>query len=362
MAGEGQVDLTFEGEDAARSIASAVQNSSLVELRSALRSELIRVRNLTAFITKRDEFPVATGGFADVFKAEMEGDEDENGWVVLPETVGIKVLRIDKCPDPVRAKRRWDRELEVWHRLHHPNVVELLGIYHKEGRSGMVTHWHKNGNAREYLEKQPFVNRVQLIMDVASGLAYLHQFHPVIVHGDLKADNVLIDNHGRALLTDFGLSQFIGDMAERTIPATSKFAGARRWLSPEIAVELIDDSYISPPLPVRTCASDVWAFGCTAYELMTSMVPYRHRDRDWHVLFDIANGVKPGRRQEPSMPGSTDQLWELMDLCWVHQPERRPSMNILVPRISRLSLPGWIQVHHVRRGTLPTQALETQVL
>ncbi|KAG8724263.1 hypothetical protein FRC09_020551 [Ceratobasidium sp. 395] len=66
----------------------------------------------------------------------------------------------------------------------------------------MVSPWMENGNLMTYIKRNSSVNRYQLCTEVAQGLAYLHKRE--MVHGDLKAANVLISDRGVAMLTDFG--------------------------------------------------------------------------------------------------------------------------------------------------------------
>ncbi|KAI6150061.1 kinase-like domain-containing protein [Pisolithus thermaeus] len=110
------------------------------------------------------------------------------------------------------------------------------------------------GSARSYVQDRRNDPR-PLIRDIAEGLHYLHS-HPKgpIIHGDLKGDNVLIDQNGRALLTDFGLSVHINSSFTMTV--NSPCGGSLYWMAPE----LVEDKGAIP----ATTKSDVWSFGMTA--------------------------------------------------------------------------------------------------
>ncbi|KAJ7198994.1 kinase-like domain-containing protein, partial [Mycena pura] len=101
------------------------------------------------------------------------------------------------------------------------------------------------------------------------GLAYVHSRN--VVHGDLKGSNVLISDKGYAVLSDFGLSRSL----ERPTGYTTSIysvAGSLSWSSPE----LIRPWFHPEESCIKTLASDVWAFGCTVYEVRRGSWPSPH--------------------------------------------------------------------------------------
>ncbi|KAJ7454435.1 kinase-like domain-containing protein, partial [Mycena latifolia] len=96
---------------------------------------------------------------------------------------------------------------------------------------------------------------IELLYDIIMGLAYLHSED--IVHGDLRGRNILI-HEGRALLTDFGLAEFVEFEISTNAPTRT------RWMAPEL---LLPDIYQPGKPPRCTQASDVWAFGCVCCEV-----------------------------------------------------------------------------------------------
>jgi len=265
------------------------------------------------------------GGFADIHWGEWERRlEDRRTETTL---VAIKLLRVlsGKDIDGVRARKRLNREVYVWHRLDHPNIAKMFGTsYHMSGRPAMILEWYRNGNAVEYLENHPDADRKLLVRDIARGLNYLHHtLDPPIVHGDLKGNNVLITDSCHAVLTDFGLSQVIEDLIGPSGNTTSTCQGTVRWMAPEL---ILDDE--NNKMLQLTFGSDVWSFGCTAYELLTGKLPYHDRPRDFSVIRDIMRGCKPG---EPDAsldyaPGPQDKIWNLLDHCWSLSADARPQM------------------------------------
>lgn len=104
------------------------------------------------------------------------------------------------------------REMNIWSRLDHPNIVPLRGYaLGEDGTPEFISPWYAFGDILTYLEKHPFADRRDLVRQVAQGLTYLHSQKPPVIHGDLKSGNVLVNSAGIAGLCDFGLSQMIAD-------------------------------------------------------------------------------------------------------------------------------------------------------
>ena len=114
----------------------------------------------------------------------------------------------------------------------------------------------------------------------------MHERKPQFIHGDLKAvsllfmmvsykishinvqTNILIDDQGRGVLSDFGLARALGK-TDKSGLTTSSISGSLRWLAPELFPKLEGGQANSQTEIQRTKASDVWAFGCTVYEVST---------------------------------------------------------------------------------------------
>ncbi|KAG8927672.1 hypothetical protein FRC01_007096 [Tulasnella sp. 417] len=111
----------------------------------------------------------------------------------------------------------------------------------------------ENGNVLKYIGKHPDVNRVRLLCETSEAIDYLHR--QTIVHGDIKASNILVGVDGHVLLCDVGLA----GMLPAQISLSWKGVGTFRWQSPELWDD--DDG-------TRTFASDVYAFSMTIAEVM----------------------------------------------------------------------------------------------
>ncbi|KZT54929.1 kinase-like protein [Calocera cornea HHB12733] len=156
----------------------------------------------------------------------------------------MKTMLADLIRDPEEEKRKADRhlarELISWAVLQHDNILRLSGICMVESHSlrmfGMVAPWLEHGHAINYLKNNAERPRSLLLRDIAQGLMYLHSaFQPPLIHGDLKASNVLVDITHRAVLADFGLTGTKPDIPDD--PASqglSRTIGNERWKAPEM--------------------------------------------------------------------------------------------------------------------------------
>ncbi|KAG9111308.1 hypothetical protein FRC07_008064 [Ceratobasidium sp. 392] len=126
--------------------------------------------------------PLSNGGYGDVYRGSLKSGE----------SVALKSM-IDTA-----------RELYTWSKCQHAHVAKLLGLAMFRNQIAMVSPWMENGSMMSYIERNPSADRCQLCAQVAEGLTYLH--HIDLIHGDVKAANVLISDQGVAMLTDFGNS------------------------------------------------------------------------------------------------------------------------------------------------------------
>ncbi|CAE6515497.1 unnamed protein product [Rhizoctonia solani] len=145
---------------------------------------------------------IATGGFGDIFKGKLKDGTP----------VAIKVWRSRALHEELgKVGKRAMREIYNWSQLDHDNIQKLLGVIVFDERLGMISEWMERGNLQEYLQKNPNVDGYPLCVQVAQGVEYLHNRN--MIHGDLKAINILVSPDHKLKLTDFDYSI----MAESTV-------------------------------------------------------------------------------------------------------------------------------------------------
>ncbi|KAF9230671.1 kinase-like domain-containing protein, partial [Melanogaster broomeanus] len=203
------------------------------------------------------------------------------------------------------------RELGIWRRLNHPNIVPFLGIAYAFGSGHfpcMVSMWMSNGTLTSYIKKcgteLALSNRLQLVEGIATGLEYLHSQN--IVHGDLHPMNVLIDSEHNARLTDFGFTQVLGSVQEPIgyLQSVNCRPGAMMWA----ALELFSDS---PSCRLEiTVKSDIYSLGSIMLFVFSGKRP-------WPSLSNIQQNLRSGLNPErPTSPTIPDDIWRFIEKCW----------------------------------------------
>ncbi|KAF8123356.1 kinase-like domain-containing protein, partial [Boletus edulis] len=217
------------------------------------------------------------------------------------------------------------RELGIWRRLKHKNIVPFLGIAYGFGRPGyasLVSFWMANGSLYSFLARHDHqlttAHRLQLLLETANGLCYLHSYEPPVVHGDLSSHNVLLDRNYNARLIDFGFASMTGDMPEASLylqmsqmkPGTIRFAAPEHFLA--------DGEQAMPP----TTQSDMYSFGnlgLLASIVLSGKRPWSEIQHEPAVIVRLLQGHRP---KKPLSRPIEDLHWELIERCWSSIGER----------------------------------------
>ncbi|KAF9780779.1 kinase-like domain-containing protein [Thelephora terrestris] len=246
--------------------------------------------------------PAAWGVFAEIFKCDYRGQ-----WVA------VKILRVSPASLSPRIMNTFHHEVVNWKVLpRHPNVLPLLGADVTGSRLAMVSQWMANGEIRDFITAHPNANRFKLLADVARGLVHLHNHG--VAHGDLRGRNVLVDGNGRARLIDFVLLRDISDTTVIVSSNSSRRGFTARWAAPEL---FLDDS-------CKSKSSDCYSLGMVAYETLTNRVPFYDCASNMFI-FRVLNGERPKRPQGTQGIWFTDDIWNILEDCWRHNPSDRPS-------------------------------------
>ncbi|CAE6518215.1 unnamed protein product [Rhizoctonia solani] len=298
--------------------------------------------DLTGLVRKVDSNPFARGGFADIWMGELS-------WLITSpvQQVAIKVPHVTsrhlRGTERQEVERRLERELKTWRTLRHPNILPLLGTSTDLGTfpfalplPSMITEYCPLGTLANYLaEHDEPIDDLAMIHDIASAIVYMHEMDPPIVHGDLKAENILISKNHTPRVSDFGLSRAVKSSDMPTGYTTSTFHGSMRWMSPEL--HQADDNGRPPPF---TPASDIWAFGMVMLEVETCDIPWSHIIHEPAVILTVMRGnTPPPPKNKIISPG----LWALMQDCWKQDPAERGSMRDIMSRIDLLKFQRDVQ-------------------
>jgi guanylate cyclase, other len=209
----------------------------------------------------------------------------------------------------IKLKEEFVSEMRLLSRLRHPCITTVMGAVLETGEEPLlVMELMDHGSLFDLLHNDSMVIEGDIVLpilrDIAQGLRFLHAATPEIIHGDLKALNVLVDHKFRAKVADFGLSQKKGSGA----------AGTPYWMAPEL---LRDESR-------NTTSSDVYSFGIVLFEVYSREIPYQGEKFD-DVIRDIRD---PNIRKRPGTPVSMpSQITELMNECIGENPSARPTFH-----------------------------------
>ncbi|KAF8496698.1 ras guanine nucleotide exchange factor domain-containing protein [Russula emetica] len=232
--------------------------------------------DLSGKVIRTSDHPIASGGSQDIYTGEWTGQE-----------VALAYPR-----NQSRAGREgFQRQVEIWRTLRHPNILQLLGIASIGDFVYSVSPYMEFGHVTRFLKAHPDADRVLLLSEIASATEYLHMNG--IIHGDLQGSNVLISRDGHACLGDLGTAR----VEERPL-----LMDHLRWLAPE----LVADSRYVP----TTRATDV----C-------------HVSNEAFIPLVIRDGPLPTRPEHANTRRLSDAMWNLMNQCWQRDPKSRPSMS-----------------------------------
>ncbi|KAJ7030172.1 kinase-like domain-containing protein [Mycena alexandri] len=287
------------------------------------------------------ERPVKSGGFADIFHGQYTNQAGEK------VEVALKVLRIfSSQADSERRifQEKFAKEALSWSHLNHDNIVPFIGVNSTfPGQTmAMVSLWMAQGSILTYMADRSLSSRsaFSLIHDVIQGVSYLHAMN--IVHGDLCGRNILINQDGRACLSDFGLAGFI---EVQTSIKTSIRSGSGKWMAPEL---LLPEVY-RPNHPFqRTVESDVWAFACVVCEIWTEgTIPFVDKSEGAIIMEWFNPATEQGTQQlspytwpqTKSGQAMPQHLWELVQSCWRRNPILRPTVQVISQEISAMAPP-----------------------
>lgn len=150
------------------------------------------------------------------------------------------------------------------------------------------------------------------------------------MHQDLRCSNILVNWDGDAVLGDFGLS-IVNPEPYQDIMFSLQGRRAR-WYAPEL---LFPDPHSSDSLRASR-KTDNYAFGIVMLELFTEASPFSYIAHDAAMVVDLFHGGLPRRPELIELHGPEselalwDNLWNVMERCWLRQPKDRPSASMLV--------------------------------
>jgi serine/threonine protein kinase len=224
------------------------------------------------------------------------------------EIVAIKVLKRALSRDEV-YRQRFEREARAAREVEHRHLVPVLEAGEDDGVHYLAMAYVDGRSLGERIETEgqlSLTECVRIVGELASGLDALHT--KGLVHRDVKPSNVMLDRHGSAALTDFGLAR--GE-AYTVLTRPGEVMGTLDYIAPE----LISGGGATP-------ASDIYALGCVAYECMTGAAPFAGRGMFEAAVAHVEEQPPDPGEKRADLP--SDLTWGLLHAL-AKDPARRPT-------------------------------------
>ncbi|KAH1226836.1 putative LRR receptor-like serine/threonine-protein kinase [Glycine max] len=269
---------------------------------------------------------IGKGSFGSVYYGKMKDGKE----------VAVKTMT-----DPSSyGNQQFVNEVALLSRIHHRNLVPLIGYCEEEYQHILVYEYMHNGTLREYIhecssQKQlDWLARLRIAEDAAKGLEYLHTgCNPSIIHRDVKTSNILLDINMRAKVSDFGLSR----LAEEDLTHISSVArGTVGYLDPEY--------YANQQLTEK---SDVYSFGVVLLELLSGKKAVSSEDYgpEMNIVHWARSLIRKGdviSIMDPSLVGNlkTESVWRVAEIamqCVEQHGACRPRMQEVILAIQDAS-------------------------
>ncbi|XP_024994871.1 probable LRR receptor-like serine/threonine-protein kinase At1g67720 isoform X2 [Cynara cardunculus var. scolymus] len=319
---------------------SAARCGSLMDEGVSYYISLAELEAATSGFSKK----IGKGSFGPVYYGKMKDGKE----------VAVKMM----ADSSSHGAQQFVTEVALLSRIHHRNLVPLIGYCEEEHHRMLVYEYMHNGTLRDHIHDK--VNkkhldwraRLRIAEDSAKGLEYLHTgCNPSIIHRDIKTSNILLDINMRAKVSDFGLSR----QTEEDLTHISSVArGTVGYLDPEY--------YANQQLTEK---SDVYSFGVVLLELISGRKPVSIEDygAEWSIVHwarslirkgDVVSIIDPMLTQDVKI----ESIWRIAEVaiqCVDQHGSSRPRMQEII-----LAIQDAIKVEKGNDGKLTSESSRAQ--
>nr|XP_027071314.1 probable LRR receptor-like serine/threonine-protein kinase At1g06840 isoform X1 [Coffea arabica] len=314
----------------------------LAPSRRRLSSKLsIKIEDVKSFTF--EELALATNHFSSSTQVGQGGYGTVHRGTLADNTI-VAVKRAKE--GSLQGQKEFLTEIELLSRLHHRNLVSLLGYCDEEGEQMLVYEFMPNGTLQDWLSVAQFFHvtaktgktlnfgaRLHIALGAAKGILYLHtEANPPIFHRDVKASNILLDSKLTAKVADFGLSRLapvVDDEGALPEYVSTFVKGTPGYLDPEY--------FLTRKL---TDKSDVYSLGVVFLEILTGKQPILHGK---NIVREVNLAHQSGAMfsiidtRMGSYPSECVERFIALGLkCCQDKPEDRPSIVDVVRELENI--------------------------
>ncbi|KAJ4827420.1 hypothetical protein Tsubulata_037289 [Turnera subulata] len=247
-----------------------------------------------------------------------------------------------------KMKKDVSKEVNMLQRINHLNLIKPQGFCEDRGSFYLVFEYMRYGSLKEWLSAgksskdiESWFRRIQIALDVANGLYYLHSFtEPAYVHKDIKSSNILLNGEVRAKIANFSLARAATDCDDAT---TKNVVGTRGYMAPEY----LTAGQVSPKI-------DVYAFGVVLLELITGKDAVLVQNGRESLLSNAVMSIIKKENAEAELRLIVDpslerrhgtefalRLAKISVACLAKEPSKRPSMEEVVSILLKIQADLW---------------------
>ncbi|KAK4779700.1 hypothetical protein SAY87_015806 [Trapa incisa] len=256
---------------------------------------------------------IGKGSFGEILRA---------GWRGTP--VAVKRI-LPSLSDDRLVIQDFRHEVNLLVKLRHPNIVQFLGAVTERKPLMLITEYLRGGDLHQYLKEKGSLSpstAISFAVDMARGMAYLHNEPNVIIHRDLKPRNVLLVNSSADHLKvgDFGLSKLIRVQNSHDVYKMTGETGSYRYMAPEVFKHRRYDKKV-----------DVFSFAMILYEMLEGEPPLSS-----YEPYEAAKCIAEGHRPTCQAKGYLPELRELTEQCWSADMNKRPPFLEILKRLEKI--------------------------
>ena len=263
---------------------------------------------------------IGFGGSSEVFLGDYRGTQ-----------VAVKKLKTFSLKE--ENLKEFKREVSSLSIIRHPNLVLFMGAIAEQNNICIVTEYCDGGTLFSILHQRKEINiswqlRIRILLEIATGMNFLHTNNPQIIHRDLKSLNILLTNKivnsnnlTSIKISDFGLSKILSSLDKKEIMTGN--CGTCHWMAPEVIKNL---NY--------SIKADVYSFGIIIWECCARETPYKNLNQQQITYFVT---VKKGRPDLNLIPKDCPiGMKELMIKCWNDNENDRPNFGNIINELKKI--------------------------